>query len=504
MEFANTIAPMTLKGERGLQASYWKEHTESLSIEAMMLDSQASRLDKEERPEILGMLPDFRGQQILELGAGLGRFTVPLAKEAAHVTAIDFIEKVIMKNKEQNGHLGNIDFKCSDVASRDFQIEPSSKDLIFTNWLLMYLGDDEVSSLAKKMLEGLRYGGHLFFRESCVCQSGDHKRKSNPTHYRDPSFYARLFDNLRIKESDGSISKFHLISCKCVATYVRMKRNQNQVCWLWEKIECKDLMEAEHTFQQFLDSVQYTKTGILRYERVFGYGYVSTGGAETTKEFVELLDLKPGQKVLDVGCGIGGGDFYMAEEFDAEVLGIDLSMNMITIALERAIGLKCAVQFEVADCTTREFTEDHFDVIYSRDCILHIQDKPALFRSFLKWMKPGGKVLISDYCKGKNASSEDFQAYVKQRGYDLHDVETYGKFLEEAGFINVVAQDRTQQFMDILEKELTKTEEEKDTFIKDFSEEDYNAIVNGWRAKQTRCARGEQKWGLFIAQKPLS
>lgn len=34
--------------------------------------------------------------------------------------------------------------------------------------------------------------------------------------------------------------------------------------------------------------------------------------AETTKEFVDKLELKAGQKVLDVGCGIGGGDFYMA------------------------------------------------------------------------------------------------------------------------------------------------------------------------------------------------
>lgn len=95
--------------------------------------------------------------------------------------------------------------------------------------------------------------------------------------------------------------------------------------------------------------------------------------AETTKEFVEKLELKPGQKVLDIGCGIGGGDFYMAEQYDVEVLGIDLSVNMISFALERAIGLKCSVEFEVADCTTKEYPENSFDVIYSRDTILHIQ-----------------------------------------------------------------------------------------------------------------------------------
>lgn len=56
-----------------------------------------------------------------------------------------------------------------------------------------------------------------------------------------------------------------------------------------------------------------------------------------------------------------------------------------------------------------------------------LQDKPALFRSFYKWLKPGGRVLISDYCKKAGPASEDFAAYIKQRGYDLHDVEAYGQ-----------------------------------------------------------------------------
>lgn len=101
---------------------------------------------------------------------------------------------------------------------------------------------------------------------------------------------------------------------------------------------------------------------------------------ETTKEFVTKLDLKPSQKVLDVGCGIGGGDFYMAEDFDVEVVGIDLSINMISIALERAIGRKCLVEFEVADCTKKTYPDNTFDVIYSRDTILHIQ--VVIFTSF--------------------------------------------------------------------------------------------------------------------------
>jgi len=55
------------------------------------------------------------------------------------------------------------------------------------------------------------------------------------------------------------------------------------------------------------------------------------------------------------------------------------------------------------------------------------QDKPALFRSFYKWLKPGGKVLISDYCKSAAEPSPEFSEYVKQRGYDLHDIQAYGQ-----------------------------------------------------------------------------
>lgn len=53
-----------------------------------------------------------------------------------------------------------------------------------------------------------------------------------------------------------------------------------------------------------------------------------------------MLKLKPNEKVLDVGCGIGGGDVLMAEQYDVYVHGIDLSVNMVLIALERASHTK--------------------------------------------------------------------------------------------------------------------------------------------------------------------
>ena len=141
-----------------------------------------------------------------------------------------------------------------------------------------------------------------------------------------------------------------------------------------------------------------------------------------------MLKLKANERVLDVGCGIGGGDFLMAEKYDVYVHGVDLSVNMVLIALDRAsqakkskvgsclcwlksdyttelsdgpskfdqvsdremVGsatakavkylLMMQVSFEIADIMTCDLRPDFFDVIYSRDTILHIKDKPSLFR----------------------------------------------------------------------------------------------------------------------------
>ncbi|GMN46226.1 hypothetical protein TIFTF001_015402 [Ficus carica] len=427
--------------ERQIQQTYWNENSADLSLKAMILDPKASDLDEEERPE-----------------------------KAGQVLALDFIETFINKNEEINGHHKNVKFLCTDVMSPGLHISEGSLDLIFSNWLLMYLSDKEPE---------------------------DSSQKHDPAHYREPRFYTKIFKECQTRDESGNFHELSLVGCKCIGAYVRNKKSQNQICWIWQKVGS----ENDRGFQKFLDNVQYKSSGILRYERVFGSGYVSTGGHETTKEFVEKLELKPGQKVLDVGCGIGGGDFYMAENFGVEVVGIDLSINMISLALERATGLKCSVEFEVADCTKKEYPENSFDVIYSRDTILHIQDKPALFRSFYKCLKPGGKVLISDYCKSSGSPSLEFAKYINQRGYDLHDVEAYGQMLRDAGFMDVVAEDRTDQFINVLQRELDAVEKEKDQFIADFSKEDYDEIVDGWKAKLIRCTSGEQKWGLFVAKK---
>ncbi|KAG7166034.1 phosphomethylethanolamine N-methyltransferase-like [Homarus americanus] len=262
--------------------------------------------------------------------------------------------------------------------------------------------------------------------------------------------------------------------------------------------------KAASATQEFLDSSQYSLKRILRYERIFGHTWVSTGGETTTKDFLIKLGLRPGQRVLDVGCGSGGSAFFMARNYGVHVHGIDLSTNMINIAQDRLSRedkeVRDKVKLEVADTTKVQYNAI-YDVIYSRDTILHIPDKEQLYKNMHAWLKPGGTLFVTDYCRGDRQHSKEFIDYVKQRGYDLRTVPEYGRVLEQAGFKDVQAVDLTQTFISVLTSELKYFEPTREAFILEYSVEDYNEIVGGWKQKLVRCAAGDQAWGMFIAKK---
>jgi len=477
-----------------------------------MLNSDAKSIRSLEEPEILSLLPNFEDMDVVELACGIGRFTSHLAQKAKSVVALDFMENFVLKNEEENAHFGNIKFVQADVT--EFDLDDASVDLVFSNWILMYLSDEEVLDLFGKVLRWLRPGGYFFFRESCFKKSGSMGKEDNPTFYRKPIDYHQMLNYVR--NSDKAEEEcFRTVQSKSLFSYIRLKNNSGQVTWLAQKQvgEKENDVPGYQSFQDFLDKSQYSMNGILRYEKIFGPGFVSTGGKETTENFVAKMELKEGEKVLDVGCGIGGGDFYMAKQFAVTVHGLDLSANMVSIAMERQLKIltqgdrsAAKVVFELSDATDRQFRANFFHAIYSRDTILHIEDKSALFKSFFEWTKPGGRLLISDYCCGEadqSLWSPQFTQYVKQRGYHLHTVQEYGQLISGAGYTDVQAIDVTDYLVERCQAELDRIKPMQEEFVAEFSQEDFDYLVSGWKSKMARCRQGDQRWGLFIAKKPL-
>ena len=254
--------------------------------------------------------------------------------------------------------------------------------------------------------------------------------------------------------------------------------------------------ENNRVTQDFLDSAQYQESSILQYESIYGADFVSPGGRELALELIATLDLAPTARVLDVGCGLGGSAFLMASEFGLRVDGIDLSRNMLALAEQKLASndLSNLVNLQWGDCLELD-AHEQYDATYSRDVFLHIADKALLFERLHTALLPGGKLLFTDYCCGPNPWSNEFDGYVQDRGYSLHSTGEYAELISGAGFEQVIANDKTARFIEILQAEQDRI----DGLPISTEERDYLKL--SWQGKIQRAGDGDQRWGLFSAVK---
>lgn len=190
-------------------------------------------------------------------------------------------------------------------------------------------------------------------------------------------------------------------------------------------------------------------------------------------------------------------------QYGCYVYGIDLSVNMILTALETAAagGNGDKISFEVSDATKRQLPEHSFDAIFSRDTILHISNKQALFDRLFKLLKPGGRLVISDYCRSESPPSDAFAAYINTRQYTLCTIHEFGEMLKKAGFVDVKTEDKTKQLGILLKKELNKVKDDGDAFVNALGKDALEKVLASWKGKLERVEAGEHQWGLFYARK---
>ena len=106
-----------------------------------------------------------------------------------------------------------------------------------------------------------------------------------------------------------------------------------------------------------------------------------------------------GQKVLEIGCGLGtdGAQFAMA---GADYTGIDLTEASIELARKRfeLSGLKG--EFLVADAEKLDFPDETFDLVYSHGVLHHTPDTRAAVCEIHRVLKPGGRAMVMLYHRG--------------------------------------------------------------------------------------------------------
>jgi SAM-dependent methyltransferase len=113
-----------------------------------------------------------------------------------------------------------------------------------------------------------------------------------------------------------------------------------------------------------------------------------------------VAEIGPGQRVLDVGCGIGDPTLQVAVLVGphGRVLGIDVAADMLATAGERARELGLThVEFQAADVVTAELAAGTFDVALGRMSLSYVADVPGALARMRRALVPGGRVAIAGW-----------------------------------------------------------------------------------------------------------
>ncbi len=162
------------------------------------------------------------------------------------------------------------------------------------------------------------------------------------------------------------------------------------------------------------------------------------------------IALRPGERVLDAGCGLGGSTIWLAQQFGAEVVGVNLVASQLYRARRLAYrhGISDRVSFERRDFTRTGFPEESFDVVWAIESVCHTPDKRSFLAEAKRLLKPGGRLVVADLFRTQHPFSADEEKLLNRwlAGWAVPDLTTTGEFAEAAcgvGFTVVTVEDAT-------------------------------------------------------------
>jgi cyclopropane fatty-acyl-phospholipid synthase-like methyltransferase len=187
----------------------------------------------------------------------------------------------------------------------------------------------------------------------------------------------------------------------------------------------------------------------------FGYADATTRGhadalLNMNRVLADRAGIRPGQRVLDAGCGVGGSSLWLAEQRDVYVVGITPVASQVArarrFAAMRRLGERVA--FELADYTNTPFPEASFDVVWALESLCHAHDKAAFYREAARVLRPGGRLVTAEYIRASRSPRASGERLLHQwlAGWAIPDLDTRAEHLGNAaaaGFVDVRLEDVT-------------------------------------------------------------
>jgi SAM-dependent methyltransferase len=126
------------------------------------------------------------------------------------------------------------------------------------------------------------------------------------------------------------------------------------------------------------------------------------GQRQATIRLADLLGPRGGERVLDIGSGIGGPSRFLASRYGCQVEGIDLTAEFCRVAemLTRLTGLTGKVSYRQGNALDLPFEDMSFDVVWSQNASMNIAERDRLYSEMHRVLKPGGRLALQEVVAG--------------------------------------------------------------------------------------------------------
>lgn len=241
---------------------------------------------------------------------------------------------------------------------------------------------------------------------------------------------------------------------------------------------------------------------------VWGDGFLSPGGAEEIARLLEGTDIG-GCTVLDIGCGLGAIDQLLVANHGAgSVVGVDIDPALLRQMEKRieAAGLSGRIRAELVEPGPLPFANATFDVVFSKDSLVQIPDKAALFAEVHRVLRPGGRFIASDWLRGGVGDySAEMHEFFRLEGiaYNMASLGESADALRAAGFAAVEVRDRNAWYLELAQREVAAMEGPWRSLItQQIGQERAEHFIANWKQLVVVLRRGELRPGHLKAVKP--
>ncbi len=251
---------------------------------------------------------------------------------------------------------------------------------------------------------------------------------------------------------------------------------------------------------------EYDETITAFCELLWGKGFLAPGGEGNVHKIIEGLDLE-GKQVLEIGSGLGGGALVLAEQYGANVTGLEVESVLVDKATEYAAeaNLESRVNFKCVKPGLLDALDETIDVVYTSGVIIHIEDKQAIFEDVLRVLKPSGVLAGYDWLKGPGALSDSMLHWIKleELTFYMDTLENYASIIQQAGFKDVRTTDASAWYKSAARREYEQLTGSLYEQLTDLTgEENRKHFLEGQVAILRVLESGELRSGYFQGIKP--